>query len=300
MTAIIPAAGPLGSGTLPSSLHHEAMGSNVPVASGHDSLLGGRYSLGRWLGGGSEAHVYEALDARAGSVVAVKVFRETGRVRGGAFERELEIHKRLRNKNIVRLRDSGSLIADGEPHHYVVMDLVNGQDLRAVLRAAPAGSGTTAAWMTDIANALAYLHRRGIVHNDVKPGNIMVPGHAGTGPAMLTDFGVAISPAHTARSSSSGTPHYMSPEAVCGEVPTAASDIYSLGLVTLECLTGTKAFPGPPLESMVARTLSEPRVPGTVRRRWSMALHAMTDPVPAGRPSAKQVAGMFRRLRWQG
>lgn len=300
MTSLMTPAEPAGVGTPPSNLNHEAMGSEAtrPPA-GDGLLLGSRYRLGPWIGGGSEAHVHEALDERTGRLVAAKLFRETDPLKGEAFRRELEIHKRLRNKNIVRVRDHGKLLSGGQEHDYVVMDLVGGQDLRSALREAPAGPALTVAWMTDIANALAHLHRRGIVHNDVKPGNILVTRSAGSaGVAMLTDFGVAISPAHSPRSSSSGTPHYMSPEAVRGEAPTAASDIYALGLVTLECLTGTKAFPGPPLESMVARTLSEPRVPGTVRRRWSMVLHAMTDPDPAGRPSARQVAGMFRRLRW--
>ncbi|MFF1831265.1 serine/threonine-protein kinase [Paenarthrobacter sp. NPDC058040] len=310
MTSLVTPPGPAGAGTPPSNLHHEAMGSEAAArATGDSLLLGGRYRLGRWLGGGSEAQVHQAWDERTGTLLAAKIFRGAEPQDGSifysqpgtstAFQRELDIHRRLRHRNIVRLRGSGGLSADGRVRDFVVMDLVDGRDLRSVLREAPAGPLLTVAWMSDVARALAYVHRRGIVHNDVKPGNILVAGAAGPGRAMLTDFGIAISPGHAPRSSSSGTPHYMSPEAVRGETPTPASDIYALGLVTLECLTGTKAFPGPPLESMVARTLSEPRVPGTVRRRWSMVLHAMTDPDPAGRPSASQIVGMFRRLRWR-
>ncbi|MFJ4169745.1 serine/threonine-protein kinase [Paenarthrobacter sp. NPDC089714] len=305
MTSLVTPTGPTKPGTPPSSLHHEAMGSEAAAGSGsHSLLLGGRYRLGRWLGGGSEAQVHQAWDERTGTLRAAKIFRgaETLDPQPGtstAFHQELHIHRRLRHRNIVRLRDSGELAVEGQVRNFVVMDLVDGKDLRAVLREAPAGPLPTMAWMSDVAKALAYIHRRGVVHNDIKPGNILVPGTTDAGRAMLTDFGIAISPGHAPRSSSSGTPHYMSPEAVRGETPTPASDIYALGLVTLECLTGTKAFPGPPLESMVARTLSEPRVPGTVRRRWSMVLHAMTYPDPAGRPSASQVVGMFRRLRWR-
>ncbi|MFC8040869.1 serine/threonine-protein kinase [Paenarthrobacter sp. NPDC057355] len=266
-------------------------------------VIAGRYRLADPLGGGSEAYVKEALDLHTGNAVAVKIFRNPDPVSDVPFRREVGIHGRLRHKNIVRVLDSG---ATGDEHgggsrNFLVMELVEGKDLRSILHQQPASPRETAEWMGGIARALAYIHRKGIVHNDIKPGNILVdfaadPG--GPGVAQLTDFGIAITGGPSTASSSSGTPHYLSPEEVRGGTSTAASDIYSLGLVALECLTGTKAFPGPPLESMVARTLGEPRIPGTVRRRWSMVLHAMTDPEPAGRPSASQVVGMFRRLSW--
>ncbi|WP_416403820.1 serine/threonine-protein kinase [Arthrobacter sp. LFS091] len=266
-----------------------------------DVILGGRYRLGKQLGGGSEAYVKEARDLESGTTVAVKIFRTTAK--DAPFRRELDIHGPLRHKNIARVVSSGSTEGDDVQgaHNYLVMELVRGQDLRTLLEEGPATPVQTVGWMTGIARALAFLHRRGIVHNDIKPGNILVDfagDQGGAGVAKLTDFGIALNGRHPAPSSSSGTPHYLSPEEVCGGTSTAASDIYSLGLVALECLTGTKAFPGPPLESMVARTLGEPRIPGTVRRRWSMVLHAMTDPDPAGRPSASHVVGMLRRLGW--
>ncbi|MDR6438953.1 serine/threonine protein kinase [Paenarthrobacter nicotinovorans] len=271
-------------------------------------VLGGRYRLGGRLGGGSEAYVNEALDLRTGKPVAVKIFRATDPAKSQAakdapFRREVDIHSRLRHQNIVAVLGSG-IWETTDPQgsrNYLVMDLMDGSDLRSILHDRPATPGQAVAWMSGIAKALTHLHRRGIVHNDIKPGNILVDFNAAPdslGTAKLTDFGIAIDGRHAAPRSSSGTPHYLSPEEVCGGTSTSASDIYSLGLVALECLTGTKAFPGPPLESMVARTLGEPRIPGTVRRRWSMVLHAMTDPDPAGRPSASQVVGMFRRLTW--
>lgn len=283
-----------------------------------DVVLGGRYRLGAQLGGGSEAYVNEAWDLETGSAVAVKIFRSTDSTDNAPFRRELDIHGRLRHKNIVRVLNSGrcgdiggnGAIGDSadpaaghnqESRNYVVTELVGGKDLRGIMQDSPASMEQTAAWMTDVARALAHVHRRGIVHNDIKPGNILVDFDSdphGPGIAKLADFGIALNGRYSAPNSSSGTPHYLSPEEVCGGTSTTASDIYSLGLVALECLTGTKAFPGPPLESMVARTLGEPRIPGTVRRRWSMVLHAMTDPNPAGRPSASQAVGMLRRLSW--
>ncbi|NWL32810.1 serine/threonine-protein kinase [Paenarthrobacter nitroguajacolicus] len=272
----------------------------------NEVVLGGRYRLGAQLGGGSEAYVNEARDLLSGKSVAVKIFRSTDSMDNAPFRRELEIHGRLRHRNIVRVLDSGDTPGAGgvgsqKSRSFVVMELVGGKDLRGFLQDNPASPEQTAAWMTDIARALAHVHRRGIVHNDIKPGNILVDFASdprGLGIAKLADFGIALNGRHAAPNSSSGTPHYLSPEEVCGGTSTTASDIYSLGLVALECLTGTKAFPGPPLESMVARTLREPRIPGTVRRRWSMVLHAMTDPDPAGRPSASQAVGMLRRLSW--
>ncbi|UKA49791.1 serine/threonine protein kinase [Arthrobacter sp. FW305-123] len=270
-------------------------------------VLGGRYRLGTQLGGGSEAYVKEALDLVTGKTVAVKIFRSTDSGGSAPFRRELDIHGRLRHRNIVRVLGSGTTVDPAEAgrhqehRNYVVMELVGGKDLRGIMQHNQASPEQTAAWMTDVARALAHVHRRGIVHNDIKPGNILVDFASdpqGHGTAKLADFGIALKGRHGAPNSSSGTPHYLSPEEVCGGASTSASDIYSLGLVALECLTGTKAFPGPPLESMVARTLGEPRLPGTVRRRWSMVLHAMTDPRPAGRPSASQAVGMLRRLSW--
>ncbi|MGP0222079.1 serine/threonine-protein kinase [Paenarthrobacter sp. NCHU4564] len=267
--------------------------------SGHP-VLNGRYRLGRHLGGGSEAHVHEALDLRTSNLVAVKVFRAKDPSDDAPYRRELEIHSRLKHRNVVRIRDGGRAVLDqgsGEARNFLVMELVDGQDLRSITHAGPVSSLRTAAWMTDIASALAHVHRRGVIHNDVKPGNILVDfSRTHDGEARLTDFGIALSSRHQAPGSSSGTPHYLSPEEVAGEPATAASDIYSLGLVALECLTGTKAFPGPPLESMVARTLTEPRIPGTVLRRWSMVLHAMTDPSPEARPTAREATRMLRRI----
>jgi len=299
-TSLAPAAA-----LAPAAVPAPAAAPVISTASQPDVVLGGRYRLSAQLGGGSEAYVNEAVDLVTGNAVAVKIFRSRDSTDNAPFRRELDIHGRLKHKNIVRVLGSGEAAnvsgENLESRNYVVMELVAGKDLRGIMHDNLASPEQTAAWMTDIARALAHVHRRGIVHNDIKPGNILVDFDSdpqGLGIAKLADFGIAVNGRHTAPNSSSGTPHYLSPEEVCGGVSTTASDIYSLGLVALECLTGTKAFPGTPLESMVARTLGEPRIPGTVRRRWSMVLHAMTDPRPAGRPSASQAVGMLRRLSW--
>lgn len=264
-----------------------------------ERLIGDRYRVGQLLGRGSEADVYRAADVLAGADVAVKIFRTAAEDAASPFRRERELHTPVRHENVVQLLGHGRVAADGglgSGRNYVVTELVRGPDLRAVVQDKSPDALQVTAWMSDIAAALAHLHRRGIVHNDVKPANIVLDRSGGTpslGLAKLTDFGIATSARHRPNSATSGTPHYLSPEAVHGTGTSSASDIYALGLVTFECLTGIKAFPGPALESMVARTLRAPRLPETVGRRWSVLLHAMTDLDPAKRPTA---AGVRRAL----
>jgi serine/threonine protein kinase len=264
-----------------------------------ERLIGDRYRLGQLLGRGSEANVYRAADLLGGADVAVKIFRTAAEDAASPFRRERELHSPIRHENVVRLLGHGRVAADGglgSGRNYVVTELVSGPDLRSVLQDKGLDALQVTAWMSDIAAALVHLHRKGIVHNDVKPANIVLDRSGGTpslGLVKLTDFGIATSARHRPNSATSGTPHYLSPEAVHGTGTSNASDIYALGLVTFECLTGIKAFPGPALESMVARTLRAPRLPETVGRRWSVLLHAMTDVDPAKRPTA---AGVRRAL----
>lgn len=272
-----------------------------------ERVLAGRYLLGDLLGRGSEADVYRATDLAArGSApeLAVKIFRAGTADAASPFIRERDLHGPLRHRAIVRVLGHGRAAdedATAAGRGYVVTELIDGPDLRSHLNGNTLSAGQVTVWSADIAGALAHLHRRGIVHNDVKPANIILAGltsgHAGAGGrAMLTDFGIATSARHRANSATSGTPHYLSPEAVHGTGTSSASDIYALGLVIFECLTGIKAFPGPALESMVARTLRLPRLPSTVGRRWSVLLHAMTDPEPARRPTAAAVCHALKRI----
>lgn len=267
-------------------------------------LVGQRYRIDHLLGRGSEADVFHATDFRgpdaAGSgAAAVKVFRSASSDNSSPFVRERELHAPLHHANVVRIHGSGRMPAGGPDagRDYIVAELA-GTDLRQLLQGGPLPAAQTAVLLGGVAKALAHIHRRGIVHNDVKPANIMVAGNpeGGAGVAKLTDFGIATSAWHRPNAHASGTPHYLSPEAVHGRPTTGASDIYALGLVAFECLTGIKAFPGPALESMVARTLRSPRLPDTVRRRWSVLLLAMTDTDPATRPTAGETLRMLQRI----
>jgi serine/threonine protein kinase len=276
-----------------------------PTADGpawEDSYLAGRrYRLGPLLGYGSEAAVRKALDTHTGRTVAVKIFRTDAVHSGERFHREVSIHRRLNHWAIVPMTDYGRMpaAAGTTGPAFMVMEYVEGRNLRHVLQEGPADPAVAAAWMAAILHALSYVHRKGIVHNDIKPANILIPslGNERNGAvAKLTDFGIATSRRYAPLASLSGTAHYMSPEEVHGAQATEASDIYALGLVALECLTGVKPFPGTPMETMVARALNKPRMPYTLGRRWTVLVRAMTDLQPAERPTARQALRMLHRI----
>ncbi|MGN6162639.1 MAG: protein kinase domain-containing protein, partial [Marmoricola sp.] len=155
----------------------------------------------------------------------------------------------------------------------------------------PLESSTVKSIGSQIALALDYVHGRGVVHRDVKPSNVLL---CGDGRAVLSDFGIArlmgSSLHHTRTGEAIGSPAYLAPEQVAGEVLTPALDIYSLGLVLLEALTAERAFPGPPVEAAMARLTSSAPMPTRVGHEWASLLRRMTDRHPENRPTAREVA----------
>jgi serine/threonine protein kinase/Flp pilus assembly protein TadD len=229
------------------------------VLEGLQGALTGRYRFEREVGRGGMATVYLAQDLKHRRPVAVKVLHPHLAANVGAdrFLREIEIAAGLNHPHILTLIDSGS--ADGLL--YYVMPFVEGESLRGRLaREGRLPVGEAVDLTRRVAGALAYAHARGVVHRDVKPENVML--HEGE--AMVTDFGIAKAlsggtESLTQTGMSLGTPAYMSPEQASGEHEIdGRSDIYSLGCMLYEMLTGEPPFTGPTVQAIIVRRFTEP------------------------------------------
>jgi serine/threonine protein kinase len=271
----------------------------------HGELLrevGGRYQLDRPIGSGASAEVWVATDERLGRQVAVKLFRTdvpdpTARER---IEAEMRTLASLRHYGLVTVHDAGLAGSDSVP--YLVMELVDGQTLQQRLTSGPLTATETANLGVALADALDYVHAAGVVHRDVKPANILLEGRQGQEwtAVKLADFGIARiddAPRLTALGTTLGTPNYLSPEQVRGSDVGPAADIYSLGLVLLECLTGTMAFTGSSIEAAVARLHRDPDIPADLDPAWRELVGRMTSRKPAQRPTAAEVSARLANLQ---
>jgi serine/threonine-protein kinase len=234
-------------------MHDEVMPVAGRTYSALIEALAGRYAIERELGRGGMATVYLARDVRHERDVAVKVLdndvaASVGRER---FLREIQLAARLSHPHILPLYDSGE--ADGAL--YYVMPTVEGRSLRDMLDAGPLPIADAVRIACDVASALDFAHRRGVVHRDIKPENVLL--HEGV--PMVTDFGIGkalggvLSDNLTQAGMSLGTPAYMSPEQAVGEEVDGRSDIYSLGCVLYEMLVGEPPFTGPNAQSVIAK-----------------------------------------------
>ncbi|WP_448811590.1 serine/threonine-protein kinase [Agromyces bauzanensis] len=260
------------------------------------STLGERYRLDSLIGRGGMASVYRGEDLALGRPVAVKVFAEAAEGIDDSERRRSEtaLLASLAHRALVRLYDAAHDPASGR--EFLVMELVDGRDLREALKLGPLGPADAAGMLADLAEALHVIHERGIVHRDVKPANVLLepahlPGRSWN--AKLADFGIArlIDDARLTRTGLLvGTPGYLSPEQVTGVAPGPAADVYSLGLLVLEARTGETAFPGPAVEAASARLVRDPDIPEWLGPDWVALLRAMTAREPDDRPSALDVA----------
>ena len=265
-------------------------------------VLGGRYRLEELIGEGGMGSVWRATDDVLEREVAVKVFWVSAAEETDATRRESE--KRLlasvSHPSLVTLFDA-HLSRDGQS--FLVMEHVDGGTLSALIARGPIALRDAASLATDLGEALHVVHLAGIIHRDVKPANILLrpPLTADhTFRAVLADFGIAhIADAArvTTPGTAMGTAAYISPEQVRGHAPTPASDIYSLGLVLLEALSGSRAFPAQtPIEAISVRLSASPTIPGRWGYGWRSLLSAMTALDPDARPTAMEVAARARAL----
>jgi serine/threonine protein kinase len=221
--------------------------------------IGGRYRLDAPLGEGGMATLWRAVDLQLDREVAVKILRPQYSADpgfAGRFRQEARAAASLSHPNIVSVYDYGT-DPDGETQ-YIVMELVDGQDLAAILRERGRISTEDAVQVAiAVASALEAAHRRGIVHRDVKPGNILITGD---GDVKVTDFGIAraVSEASmTVTGTTLGSVHYFSPEQARGDEVTGRSDVYALGIVLYEMLTGRRPFEGDSAAGVALKRLTD-------------------------------------------
>jgi serine/threonine protein kinase len=257
-------------------------------------LLDGRYLLGDRLGGGAVADVFRGMDERLQRPVAVKVFRGDAAEQLQRHDAEMLTLAALDHPSLVTVFDAGTDEETNQP--YLVMQLIEGPTLADELRAGRLQPERAARYGAALADALEYVHERGLVHRDVKPANVLITED---GRVHLADFGIArlVDSAHQTRTGDVlGTPAYFAPEQVAGEPVGPPADIYALGIVLIECLSGKRPFEGTAMEVAMARLARPPEIPAGLSADWASLLSAMTRRAPEERPGAVQVADALRLI----
>lgn len=240
----------------------------IPLANNGDGLLGaavGSYRIAAKIGAGGMGTVYRAVHPDIGSVVAIKVLSHASAADADTVNRFFEEARSvnvIRHQNIVNILDLARL-PDGRP--FIVMEFIDGEPLKGVVRRGPMDITETCRIIIAVLDALAAAHERGVLHRDLKPDNIMLSHN---GRVTLVDFGVAkiaANVSHAPRTESGlilGTPQYMSPEQAQGRAVDAATDIYAIGIVLYEMLTGRRPFEGDSLFEILRAQISDaPRPP---------------------------------------
>lgn len=265
--------------------------------------LGGRYLLQSPIGEGGMGVVHLAQDELLGRTVAVKVFRD-GTADAARTSSETRLLAGLNHPSLVTLFDAH---VDGAAPNYLVMEFVDGPTLADRIVRGPIPADVVATMARDLADALHVVHAAGVVHRDIKPSNVLlrtspVPGEEFR--AKLADFGIAYLVDSTRLTTPGlliGTAAYVSPEQVRGAAPTPAADIYALGLVLLESLTGVRAFAQEtPHEAALARLAQSPSIPPHLGPEWGELLSRMTASEPGERPSALDVVVAVSRFGASG
>jgi len=256
-------------------------------------VLGGRYELAERVGAGGFSEVWRATDLVLARPVAVKLpypgFIQDDEALA-RFRAEARNASRLSHENVARIYDYGEPDPPDPP--FLVLELIDGPPLSVLLRDGPLGPDRTARIVAQAATGLSAAHLAGLIHRDVKPANLIIaPG----GTVKVTDFGISYAAGSaplTATGLVYGTPAYLAPERAAGASATAAGDLYSLGIVGYQCLTGELPFTGEPLAIALAhRDRPLPPLPRSVPAGLTALVLALTAKNPAARPgSAAEVA----------
>jgi eukaryotic-like serine/threonine-protein kinase len=270
-------------------------GSELVLPAAVERTIDGRYRLDRLLGRGGMGGVYEAMDLREGRRVAVKVllaslFGEHDVLR--RFEREARVSSRLNHPNIVTVYDYGTTATGGA---FLTMELLEGSTLRALFQRGAVDRASLPSWCDQICAGLAEAHRAGVIHRDLKPGNVFLAGMNGDPPIIkLVDFGLAKVrdpglddlTSLTETGALLGTLTYMSPEQLSGDEVDERTDIFALGVLVVEALTGKPPFAGgTPAELIAAIYRSSFTLPpdGAATRRLERVLRACLAREPSDR-----------------
>jgi len=262
----------------------------------------GRYEIHEPIGEGAMGKVYRARDPLIERTVAIKTVSTTQlKNEGPEFEsrflREAQSAGRLSHPNIVTIYDVG----ETDDVAYIAMEYLAGTTLRELMDKGPMPLDLVLDTAVQMAEALAFAHEHGVIHRDIKPANVIITGPRGC--IKLTDFGIA----HFSNSDRThaglmlGSPRYMSPEQAMGREVSGSTDIFSLGAVLYEMLTGECAFGGDSLPSILYRVINEMPVAPNTRR------HGLPDPLaeilmrmlqkdPDARPDAQELIAAFRKM----
>lgn len=224
-----------------------------------ETVLNGRYQLLAQQGSGGMSVIYKALDRALGRTVAIKILRPSLTKDPSFLEKfrnEARAVANLSHPNIVTVYDVGS---EGLTH-YIVMEMVDGKDLKKIIKDSGALPINRAVDLSiDICSGLGYAHRSGLVHADVKPQNILVTPQD---IVKVTDFGIAqaLTDTHPQQRSDVvwGSPHYFAPEQARGEAPTPQSDVYAVGIVMFELLTGELPYTGTTQKDLAMAHIQDP------------------------------------------
>ena len=272
------------------------------------SHFGNTYALERELGGGGMSRVFVARDERLERRVVIKLLPPsvTATISAERFKREIMLAAGLQHPNIVPVLSAGEF----GTLPYFVMPFIDGESLRARMMRGPLSVRETVMILKDVVRALAFAHGRGVIHRDIKPDNVLLAA----GAAVVTDFGVAKAlsasrqqlgvktptPTMTGVGTSLGTPAYMAPEQAAADPSTDhRADLYALGIVAYEMLTGAPPFHGRSPQALLAAQLSEKPAPLTSRRYdvsgpLSMLIMQCLEKEPAKRP--KNATEVLRAL----